>query len=201
MVSQAFKEGFISNIISLIVKLMFIWYVYLDIEFYWYLFHSFVWCMGAEHTMGHVSLKKVNTSIPILSLLQATLHAHVPVWVAVPRSKKNCWSESCWNLQSNQRTVLLVCSNPRSCFGLCEQPIRKTYSKVSVEGFIFASSIVIYLDLEEGLFADVGPLSPGHAMPDFEFKERGIKCWGVNLSEQACHFLILPTVGNYEGLQ
>ena len=112
MVSQAFKNGFISNIISLIVKLMFIWYVYLDIEFCWYLFHSFVWCMGAEHTMGHVSLKKVNTSIPILSLLQATLHAHVPVWVAVPRSKKNCWSESCWNLQSNQRTALLVCSNP-----------------------------------------------------------------------------------------
>ena len=42
---------------------------------------------------------------------------------------------------------------------------------VSVEGFIFASSIFICLKLEEGLFGDVGPLSPGRAMPEFEFME------------------------------
>ena len=95
MASQGFKKGFISNIISLIVKLMFIWYMYLDIEFYWYLFHSFVWCMGAEHTMGHVSLKKVNTSI--------TQHA----FQFYPFFKQHCM-RTCqfgWQCPGRKRTV------------------------------------------------------------------------------------------------
>ena len=122
MVSQAFKKGFISNIISLIVKLMFSWYIYLDIEFCWYLFHSFVWCMGAEHTMGHVSLKKAKISIP--------QHA----FQFYPFFKQH-WMRTCqfgWQCPGRKRTVgqspvgIRKLQQPSwSYFGLCEQPIRK----------------------------------------------------------------------------
>ena len=121
--------------------------------------------------------KHNSACILILSLLQPTLDAHVPVWVAVPRSKKNCWSESCSNPQSNQRTVFLVCSNPLgAASGSVSDQSAGLFCGFSW-GIYLCFQYLICLKLEEGLFSDVGPLSPGRAMPEFEFMALHVLWW------------------------